>query len=111
MIRKKPPTDWRHEDVFPLIDNAIRDVVDATSAAAASEQIVGAMLADRLAMRFIQPVATARKKPPEWVAANMVSWFSAQFTLALEGTGDQRYVGRFTRSGEPGAYSYQPQDE
>lgn len=97
---------WEHAHVFPVFARII-DAQSASSGAAyvTHDQITSAVLADAEGSALIE---SARDEPDEertaeWIAHNMVAWFSQRITV-----GDSDWAERFDREKIDGKWAYRP---
>ena len=69
---------WRHADVFPIIAGIIDDVCAKQARFVTHDEVARALLTDTEAARIIQEAHEQQdeKQSLEWLAHNMVAWFS-----------------------------------
>jgi hypothetical protein len=94
---------WSHDDVFPNVARAIETLSTQHAGYAEHDAIVAQLLTDPEAMARIE---VARESdlighPPEWIAHNMVAWFSQRITV-----GDSDWADRFDRQKINGKWAY-----
>lgn len=96
---------FNQRDVFPIIARIIKQIYEQRSFGFIShEEISEGLLSDDRGRHEID-LAKGRcpARSPEWLADNMVAWFSQKYT-----TGDSPYVRRFDREKMRGKWAYRP---
>ena len=98
---------WKQDDVFPIIAQIIRDIGHQGLRYVTHDEITAALLADSTASDII---ANARNENDEnrsleWVAHNMVAWFSQRIT-----SGQSDWDKAFDREEIDGKWAYKPKD-
>ena len=98
---------WSHDDVFPAVAHAIETLNTQHPGYAEHAAIVTELLADPEAMARIEVASSAALTghSPEWIAHNMVAWFSQRITV-----GDSEYARRFDRQKIKGKWAYRIKD-
>jgi len=97
---------WEHADVFPVIARIIdAQCVSSDAGYVTHDQLTSALLADAEGSALI---VSARDKldeerTAEWIAHNMVAWFSQRITV-----GDSDWAERFDREKSGGKWAYRP---
>ena len=94
---------WSHDDVFPAVAQAIETLSAQQPGYAEHDAIVAQLLADPEAKSYIDAArsADAADRSPEWIAHNMVAWFSQRITM-----GDSAWATRFDRQKLNGKWAY-----
>jgi len=96
---------WSHDDVFPIIARAIDELYGGHQSFVEHDAIVDFLLNDSAAQNHID-AALARaetERSREWVAHNMVAWFSQRITV-----GESDWAPRFQRQQIRGKWAYKP---
>lgn len=95
---------WRHADVFPIIEHIIKQHEGKWLL---SYEIGDLLLDDTEARPLIDAAATAQSNPPEWVACNMVAWYSKRVVeRTWRCSFEQKRVGRMARFNGAPQYAY-----
>lgn len=95
---------WEQRDAFPLIARVIGECHARRARFVTHDEIVAALLDDPEGSALI---ADARAQQPrqtvEWVAHNMVAWFSQRITV-----GQSEWTAKFERERIGGQWAYKP---
>jgi hypothetical protein len=91
---------WSQDDVFPLIARAIEVLSGPNSDYADHDAIVRALLDSPDARPLIESAVTAEHSP-QWVAHNMVAWFSQRISVR-----QSPWAKRFERQKINGKWAY-----
>ncbi len=96
-------TGWSHDDVFPAVARAIEALNSQQFAYADHDAIVAHLLNDSEVRSYIDAARSADEadRSPEWIAHNMVAWFSQRITV-----GDSPWASRFERQKINGKWAY-----
>jgi hypothetical protein len=102
-----PPT-WKQADVFPIIAQIIRDLHARNSGYVRHDEITAGLLADPAAAGIITDAyqQNDEKRSLEWLAHNMVAWFSQRIT-----SGHSDWDDAFDRQEIDGKWAYKPKGE
>src|SRR5438045_2759235 len=97
---------WKHAAVFPAIARVIDEAYRAHGRFIESDEIAARLLADSEGRNLVEAARDtfAERQSPEWLASNMVSWFSQRITVE---TSD--WTSAFERTAER-PYAYKPAD-
>ncbi len=98
---------WKQADVFPIITGIIDDAYAKQPRFVTHDEIARGLLADPGAARIIQEAYQQQdeKQSLEWLAHNMVAWFSKSIT---EGQSD--WNDSFDRTSIDGKWAYKPRE-
>ena len=99
-------TAWEHADVFPVIARIIETAsVEPGSAYVTHDQITSSLLADAEGSTLISAARGEldEDRTVEWIAHNMVAWFSQRITV-----GESYWGERFDRQKIDGKWAYRP---
>jgi hypothetical protein len=82
---------WEQEDVFPAIARVIDQLCAQHNEFATHAEITAALLADAEGAALVQQAreATREDHAAEWIAHNMVAWFSQRISVAESDWTDQ----------------------
>ncbi len=97
---------WEHADVFPVIARIIETAsAESGSAYVTHDQITSSLLADTEGSTLISAarVELDGDRTAEWIAHNMVAWFSQRITV-----GESDWADRFDRQKIDGKWAYRP---
>ena len=99
------PNSWEHVDIFPVIARIIPASFDSTHDFVTHDDIVKALLTDTEAAPIIANAQDQSPEPhtAEWIAHNMVAWFSQRITV-----GESDWVQQFDRKKIDGKWAYRP---
>lgn len=94
---------WSHNDVFPAVARAIEAINAQQFTYAEHDAIVAHLLNDSEARTYIDAARSAERidRSSEWIAHNMVAWFSQRITV-----GDSPWAARFERQKINGKWAY-----
>jgi len=79
-------TTWQHDEIFPLIENIIGRTRGGWIL---SYEIGYALLRYKRSRSLVEDAAQRQGNPLEWVACNMVAWYSQRIT---RGTWDSPFI-------------------
>ncbi|REK24123.1 MAG: hypothetical protein DWQ45_04820 [Planctomycetota bacterium] len=97
---------WKHADVFPIIADIIRDSYAQEPRYITHDEITSQLLADPAAVGIIADAHDQESdRSPEWLAHNMVAWFSQRIT-----SGDSDWDHAFDRREIDGKWAYKPKE-
>ena len=98
---------WKHSEVFPIIARIIEQQHRAHQRYITAHEIAAELLADPEAKSIIEQAQQQQteKQSLEWLASNMVSWFSQRFTI-----GDSDWQRAFQRTKIDDRWAYLPAD-
>lgn len=98
---------WKHADVFPVVARAIRAEYSEHQRFIRADEIAAAMLRDREGHNIIEAAREQQQEQQslEWLASNMVSWFSQRITV-----GESEWALAFVRTKIDGLWAYKPTD-
>jgi hypothetical protein len=101
------PTTWKQDDVFPIIAQIITDLYAKEQRFIAHDEITDALLRNKEAIGIIELAQKQQdeKQSTEWVAHNMVAWFSERITV-----GQSDWDGLFARTKIDGKWAYKPKE-
>lgn len=98
--------NWQQSDVFPIIAHSIDARYNSKQDFVTHDEIVEALLADPEAVRIIEEAHQAQpERTREWLAHNMVAWFSERITV-----GQSEWSDRLIRQKIDGKWAYRPCD-
>ncbi len=97
------PAAWEHADVFPVIARIIESASHARNDFVTHDAISTALLTDTEGAALISAARNDldEERTPEWIAHNMVAWFSQRITV-----GASDWSGRFDREKHDGKWAY-----
>ena len=74
---------WKHDDVFPIIARIIGEAHQRDRLYVTAQEIATRLVGDREARALIDQARQRLDEPrsPEWLASNMVAWFSQRNTV------------------------------
>lgn len=95
---------WKQADVFPIVAQIITDIFAREHRTVTHDEIADGLLADAVASRIIDEAQEQQeeKQSKEWLAHNMVAWFSARIP------GESEWARRFDRYRIAGKWAYKP---
>lgn len=99
------PASWQFHEVFPVVARLINELYSELDDWVRHDEIVSALLDDREGAKLVYDACDRGETQPQ-VAANMVAWFSQQFT-----TKESPYTDVFDRTRTRGRYAYRPRTE
>lgn len=99
------PNSWEHVDIFPAIARIISASFDLTHDFVTHDDLVKRLLTDTEAAPIIATAKDQSEEPhtAEWIAHNMVAWFSQKITV-----GDSDWGHQFERQRVDGKWAYRP---
>ena len=100
-------TTWKQADVFPIIAQVIRDEYAQKERFVTHDEIIARLLAHPEAVHLIGQAHEQQDKqrPHEWLAHNMVAWFSERITV-----GQSDWANEFIREKIDDKWAYKPQN-
>jgi hypothetical protein len=93
---------WQFSDVFPVVARLINELYAELEDWVRHDELVSALFDDREGAKLVYDACGPRETESH-VAANMVAWFSQQFT-----TKESAYTEDFDRTKVKGRYAYRP---
>jgi hypothetical protein len=102
------PAAWEHADVFPVIARIIETASRTSNDFATHDAITESLLADAEGAALIAAARTelTEDRSPEWIAHNMVAWFSQRITV-----GESDWGNRFDREKRDGKWAYRTRND
>jgi hypothetical protein len=96
---------WSHDDLFPIIAQAIDDLYAQSRRLVGHDAIAAFLLKDSEASNHIAAAceASETERSRDWVAHNMVAWFGQRITV-----GESKWSNRFERQKINGKWAYKP---
>jgi len=96
---------WKHADVFPIIARIIEDAHRERQRFVTAQEIAARLLRDAEARNLVEAAREQQeeKQSLEWLASNMVSWFSQRITV-----GESEWAKAFERTKIDGLWAYKP---
>lgn len=96
---------WKQADVFPIIARIIEQVYREHQRPVTAREIAARLLQDSEGRNLVEAAHERQegKRPLEWLASNMVSWFSQRITI-----GESDWAGAFDRAKIDGLWAYKP---
>jgi hypothetical protein len=96
---------WKHADVFPIIAHIIRQSYREHQRFVTTDEIATGLLRDSEARNLIEAAQDQQeeKQSLEWLASNMVAWFSQRITV-----GESPWKHEFERTKIDGRWAYRP---
>ena len=96
---------WKHADVFPIIARIIEAAHRELHRFVTAQEIAARLLQDTEARNLVEAARDQQeeKQSLEWLASNMVSWFSQRITV-----GDSEWARAFERTKIDGVWAYKP---
>ena len=96
---------WKHADVFPIIARIIEDAHRELQRFVTAQEIATRLLQDSEARNLVEVAREQQeeKQSLEWLASNMVSWFSQRITV-----GESEWAKAFERTKIDGLWAYKP---
>jgi hypothetical protein len=97
---------WKHPEVFPVIARIIEEAYRDKQRFVESHEIAARLLSDHEGRALIDAArdSDVGAQSPEWLASNMVSWFSQRISV-----GTSEWASQFERTREQ-PYAYKPSD-
>jgi hypothetical protein len=96
---------WKQADVFPVIARLIEQAYREQPQSVTAREIALRLLQDIEGRRLVEAAQEHQvdKKSLEWLASNMVSWFSQRITV-----GESDWARAFERENKGGVWAYKP---
>ncbi len=96
---------WKHADVFPIIARVIEQAYREHQRFITAQEIATRLLQDSEGRNLVEAARELQQEQQslEWLASNMVSWFSQRITV-----GDSDWVRAFERKKADGVWAYKP---
>lgn len=96
---------WEQVDIFPVIARIIGETHGSRGEFVTHDEIVSGLLADPEAAPIIGSARDQSSEPhtAEWIAHNMVAWFSQRITI-----GESHWAEQFERKKIAGKWAYLP---
>lgn len=96
---------WKHADVFPIIARIIEEAYRELQRFVKAQEIAARLLQDTEARNLIEAARDQQeeKQSLEWLASNMVSWFSQRITV-----GESDWARGCERTKIDGLWAYKP---
>jgi len=96
---------WKHADVFPIIARIIEAAYREHQRFVTAHEIAARLLQDAEARNLVEAARDQQeeKQSLEWLASNMVSWFSQRITV-----GESEWARVFERTKIDGHWAYKP---
>ena len=102
------PATWKQDNLFPIIAQIIRDAYVKQPRFITHDKITAALLADPTASGIIADAykENDEKRSLEWLAHNMVAWFSQKITAE-----QSEWSTAFDRQEIDCKWAYKPKDD
>jgi hypothetical protein len=96
---------WKHADVFPIIARVIEQAYREHQRFITAQEIATRLLQDSEGRNLVEEAREQQQEQQslEWLASNMVSWFSQRITV-----GESDWVRAFERKKADGVWAYKP---
>lgn len=96
---------WKHADVFPVIARIIEQAYRENPQFVSSQDIAARLLQDHEGHRLVEAAQELQeeKQSLEWLASNMVSWFSQRITVE-----QSQWARAFERTKIDALWAYRP---
>jgi len=96
---------WKQADVFPIIARIIEEAYRERQRFITGQEISARLLQDTAGRNLAEAAHEQQdeKQTLEWLASNMVSWFSQRITV-----GESVWAGAFERTKIDGLWAYKP---
>lgn len=96
---------WKHVDVFPIVARIIEAAYRELPRFVTAQEIAARLLQDTEARNLVEAARDLQdeKQSLEWLASNMVSWFSQRITV-----GESDWARAFERTKIEGLWAYKP---
>ena len=96
---------WKHADVFPIIARVIEQAYREHQRFITAPEVAARLLEDTGGRRLVEAAHEQQeeKQSLEWLASNMVSWFSQRITV-----GESDWARAFERTKIDGLWAYKP---
>jgi Zn-dependent M28 family amino/carboxypeptidase len=99
---------WEHADIFPAIARIISGIFEKKQDFVTHDEIVESILADSEASLLVANALSlsTNLQTADWIAHNMVAWFSQRITA-----GDSNWIDQFERKKIDFKWAYRPKSE
>jgi len=96
---------WKQADVFPIIARIIEQAYREQQRFVTAQEIAARLLQDSPGRNLVEAAREQQRDQQslEWLASNMVSWFSQRITV-----GESDWARAFERTKIEGLWSYKP---
>jgi len=96
---------WKHADVFPIIAGIIERAYREHGRLVTAHEIAAGLPQDAEGRNLVEAAFEQQqdKQSLEWLASNMVSWFSQRITV-----GESEWARAFQRTKIDGLWAYKP---
>lgn len=96
---------WKQADVFPIIARTIEERYQVHQRFITAQEIAARLLQDGEGRNLVEVAYQQQddKQSLEWLASNMVSWFSQRITV-----GESEWALAFERTKIDGLWAYKP---
>lgn len=96
---------WKQADVFPVIARLITIAHQQHQRFITAQEIAVGLLQDREGRNLVEAARMQQQEQQslEWLASNMVSWFSQRITI-----GESDWLHAFERAKIDGSWAYRP---
>jgi len=96
---------WKHADVFPIIARIIEQAYHDHQRFITAQEIAARLLEDTAGRNLVEAAHEQQeeKQSLEWLASNMVSWFSQRITV-----GESDWTREFERTKIDGLWAHKP---
>ena len=97
---------WKQADVFPIIARVIEQAYREHQRFINAQEIAARLLQDPEARNLVEAAREQQQEQQhslEWLASNMVSWFSQRITI-----GESDWARQFERTKIDGLWAYKP---
>ena len=96
---------WKHVDVFPIIARVIDQACREHQRFITAQEIAARLLQDSEGRNLVEAAREQQQEQQsqEWLASNMVSWFSQRITV-----GESDWARAFERTKIDGLWAYGP---
>jgi hypothetical protein len=96
---------WKHADVFPIIARVIEQAYREHQRFVTAQEIAARLLQDSEGRNLVEAAREQAQDQQslEWLASNMVSWFSQRITV-----GESDWARAFERTKSDGLGAYKP---
>ncbi len=96
---------WKHADMFPIIARVIEQAYREHQGFITAPEIAARLLEDAVGCKLVEAAHEQQKEKQslEWLASNMVSWFSQRITV-----GESDWARAFERTKVDGLWAYKP---
>jgi len=98
-------SSWKQADVFPVIARIIEQACREHQRFITAQEIAARLLQDSEGHNLVEAAREQQQdqQPLEWLASNIVSWFSQRITV-----GESDWVRALERTKIEGLWSYKP---